>query len=136
MKKNLTVRYCVVQFSYWAAAMGAASFVTTYLLGKGLSSGLIGVLLAATGILVCLTQPFMASYADRSPKYILPQLILLLSGLCILCFVLQLIPGSIQLELHLIRSTACFPILVVCIRKLSTQPLLFSSQLFQLVGTA
>ena len=93
MKKNLTVRYCVVQFSYWAAAMGAASFVTTYLLEKGLSSGLIGVLLAATGILVCLTQPFMASYADRSPKYILPQLILLLSGLCILCFALQLIPG-------------------------------------------
>ena len=93
MKKNLTARYCIVQFSYWAAAMGAASFVTTYLLGKGLSSGLIGVLLAATGILVCLTQPFMASYADRSPKYILPQLILLLSGLCILCFVLQLIPG-------------------------------------------
>ena len=25
MKKNLTVRYCVVQFSYWAAAMGAAA---------------------------------------------------------------------------------------------------------------
>ena len=93
MKQNLTVRYSVVQFSYWAAAMGAASFVTTYLLERGLSSGLIGVLLAVSGILVCLTQPFMASYADRSPKYILPQLILLLSGLCILCFALQLIPG-------------------------------------------
>ena len=93
MKKNLTVRYCVLQFSYWAAAMGAASFATTYLLTKGLSSGLIGVLLAASGLLACLTQPFMASCADRSQKYILPQLILLLSGLCILCFVLQLVPG-------------------------------------------
>ena len=93
MGKNLTVRYSLVQFSYWAAAMGAASFVTTYLLDRGLPSGLIGVLLACSGILACLTQPFMASYADRSKKYILPQLILLLSGLCILCFALQLVPG-------------------------------------------
>lgn len=93
MGKNLTIRYSIVQFSYWAAAMGAASFVTTYLLSRGLHSGLIGVLLAFSGILVCLTQPFMASYADRSKKYILPQMILLLSGLCIVCFLLQLIPG-------------------------------------------
>lgn len=93
MGKNLTVRYCVVQFSYWAAAMGAASFVTTYLLDRGLSSGLIGVLLACSGILACLTQPVMASYADASRKYVLPQLILLLSGLCIVCFALQLMPG-------------------------------------------
>jgi len=93
MGNNLTVRYSITQFSYWAAAMGAASFATTYLLEKGLSSGLIGILLAASGLLACLTQPVMASYADRSKKYILPQLILLLSGLCIACFALQLIPG-------------------------------------------
>lgn len=93
MKKNLTIRYSVLQFSYWAAAMGAASFATTYLLERGLSSGLVGILLAASGLLACLTQPFMASYADRSKKYVLPQLILLLSGLCILCFSLQLISG-------------------------------------------
>lgn len=93
MKKNLTVRYSVLQFSYWAAAMGAASFATTYLLEKGLSSGLVGILLAASGLLACVTQPFMASYADRSKKYVLPQLMILLSGLCILCFALQLLPG-------------------------------------------
>lgn len=93
MKKNLTVRYSVLQFSYWAAAMGAASFATTYLLEKGLSSGLVGILLAASGLLACLTQPFMAAYADRAKKYVLPQLMVLLSCLCILCFALQLLPG-------------------------------------------
>ena len=93
MKQNLTIRYCVLQFSYWAAAMGAASFATTYLLDRGLSSGLVGILLAASGLLACLTQPFMASYADASKKYVLPQLILLLSSLCIACFALQLLPG-------------------------------------------
>ena len=93
MKKNLTVRYSIVQFSYWAAAMGAASFATTYLLERGLPSGLIGLLLAASGLLACLTQPFMASFVDRAQKYILPRMILLLSLLCIACFVLQLVPG-------------------------------------------
>ena len=46
MKRNLTARYSLTQFSYWASAMGAASFATTYLLDKGLGSGLIGLLLA------------------------------------------------------------------------------------------
>lgn len=93
MGKNLTVRYSITQFSYWAAAMGAASFATTYLLDKGLSAGLVGVLLALSGLLACLTSPFMASFADRSKKFILPQMMLALSALCILCFALQLLPG-------------------------------------------
>ena len=35
----------------------------------------------------------MASFADRSKKFILPQMMLALSALCILCFSLQLLPG-------------------------------------------
>lgn len=93
MKRNLTARYSLTQFSYWAAAMGAASFATTYLLDKGLSSGLIGVLLAASGLLSCVTSPIMASFADRAKKFILSQMMLALSALCILCFSLQLMPG-------------------------------------------
>ena len=93
MKKSLTVRYSIVQFSYWAAAMGAASFATTYLLDRGLNSGLIGMLMAGSGLLSCATSPIMASFADRARKCILPQMMLALSALCILCFSLQLLPG-------------------------------------------
>ena len=93
MKRNLTARYSLTQFSYWVAAMGAASFATTYLLDKGLGSGTIGLLIAASGLLSCVTSPIMASYADRSKKFILPQMMLVLSALCILCFSLQLLPG-------------------------------------------
>ena len=93
MKQNLTLRYALTQCFYWASAMGAASYATTVLLAKGLPSGLIGTLLAGSGILACLSQPFFASYADRSKKYILPQLMLLLSAVCIGCFSLQLVPG-------------------------------------------
>ena len=93
MKRNLTVRYSLTQFSYWAAAMGAASFATTVLLDKGLPSGLIGVMLAVSGILACVTSPVLASFADRSKTFILPQMMLGLSALCVLCFALQLLPG-------------------------------------------
>ena len=38
MKQNLTILYCVLQFSYWAAAMGA--------LVPNLIQGLSGVIIA------------------------------------------------------------------------------------------
>lgn len=93
MKKNLTVRYALTQCFFWASAMGAASYATTVLLEKGLSSSLIGILLAGSGILACLSQPFFASFADRSKKYVLPQIMLFLSAICVACFSAQLIPG-------------------------------------------
>ena len=117
MKRNLTVRYSITQFSYWAAAMGAASFATTYLLDRGLHSGLIGFLLAFSGILACLTNPVLAAYADRSKKYILPQLLIALATLCVVCFCLQLLPGlpvlaaGILYVLGLWSSDAMVPLL-------------------------
>lgn len=117
MGRNLTARYALTQFSYWAAAMGAASFATTYLLDAGLSAGLIGFLLAFSGILACLTNPVLAAFADRSQKYILPQLLLMLSALCVLCFSLQLLPGlpvlaaGILYVLGLWASDAIIPLL-------------------------
>ena len=92
MGKNFTFRYSVIQFFYSAVYCASGVFATTYLLGKGLSSGLAGTLLALAGILACLTQPLLASYADRSKKFILPWLMLALSGLCVLCFGMQLLP--------------------------------------------
>ena len=92
MNKNYTFRYCVIQFFYSAVYCASGVFATTYLLGKGLSSGVAGTLLALAGLLACLTQPFMASYADRSKKFILPWMMLALSGLCVLCFGMQLLP--------------------------------------------
>ena len=44
--KNLTPRYSLTQFTFWAAYSGTTSFATTYLLDQGLSSGTVGVLLA------------------------------------------------------------------------------------------
>lgn len=90
--RNLTLRYSATQFTYWAASSGAASFAATYLLAKGISSGTVGILLASAGLLSCLTQPFLASVADRAKRFALIKMLLAMSALCCLCFFAQLIP--------------------------------------------
>lgn len=91
--KNLTLRYGVTQLAYWAAYSGTASFAATYLLGRGLSSGIVGTLLAAGGLLSCASQPILASIADRSARFLLSKMLLWMSALCCGCFGMLLIPG-------------------------------------------
>ena len=90
---NLTYRYSVIQFTHWASSTGAAAFATTYLLNKGVSSGIVGSLLAIAGLCSCLSQPVLASFADRAEKFVLTRMLLIISALCSVCFVLQLLPG-------------------------------------------
>lgn len=115
--RSLTLRYSVTQFTYWAASTGAASFATIYLLDRGMPSGVIGTLLAISGIVSCICQPFLAAEADRSKEFVLKKMLLLISSLCVLCYVLQLIPeipllaaGGIYV-LSLCASDACVPLL-------------------------
>lgn len=93
MKKDLTLRYSITQIFYSAVYSGSTAFATTYLLGRGMAPGLAGSLLACAGLLACLTQPFMAAYADRAKTFVLPRIMVGISCLCVLCFALQLLPG-------------------------------------------
>lgn len=120
--KNLTLRYSLTQFAFWAAASGAASFSTTIMLERGLPSATVGALLAAAGLLACLTQPFLASLADRSKRFCLGKLLLAMSILCAACFSVQLLPkigapvGEICYALGLWVSDAMVPLLnALCI---------------------
>lgn len=91
--KNLTFRYSLTQFSFWAAATGASSFATVFLLQSGLSSGKIGTMLAVAGILSCIFQPLLASVLDRCAPSWLPKILIAFSFLCAGCFGILLIPG-------------------------------------------
>lgn len=84
--KNLTLRYSLHQGFYWAAAAGVLSFASTYLLSKGFSPAQVGVLLAVSSLLSCTSQPFIASIADRARNNILPRMVLILTGLCMISF--------------------------------------------------
>lgn len=91
--KNLTLRYGVTQFTYWAASSGIASFATTYLLGQGIPSGVVGGLLALAGLCSCLTQPLLAAFADRSQRFVVGKMLICLSLLCSGCIAIQLVPN-------------------------------------------
>ena len=107
--KNLTLRYGVTQFAFWAASSGLASFATTYLLRRGVSSGAVGVLLALAGLCSCITQPLLAAYADRSRHFVLIKMLVLLSLLCSGCILLQLVPG-----LSIAAASAAYALGVWC----------------------
>lgn len=85
MRKNLTVRYCLHQLTYFGATAGTVSFATAYLLAKGFPASAVGAILACSGLLSCAAQPVLASFADRSRKCILPRMIISLSIVSILC---------------------------------------------------
>ena len=93
MRSNLTARYSLHQFAYWAASAGIISFATTFLLEKGFPSSRVGLLMACASLLSGITQPTLASVADRAKRCILSPLIITLTGICTLCFALLLLDG-------------------------------------------
>lgn len=90
--KNLTLRYSLTQFTFWAASTGAASFAAAYLLKRGIPAGGVGTMLAAAGILSCFTQPILAGIADKSRRFLILKMLIGMSALCVLCFCVQLLP--------------------------------------------
>ena len=92
-KQNLTLRYSAMHFTHWAASTGAVSFATAYMIERGLSSSMAGFLLALSGLLSCISQPFLAAFADKTEKFILTRMLLVMSVVCCLAFAVQLVPG-------------------------------------------
>lgn len=90
---KLTLRYSITHFTHWAAGTAAVSFATLYLMNRGVSAGMAGTLLALSGLLSCISQPFLAAAADRAKKMIIVNMLIGMTQVCCLCFVLQLIPG-------------------------------------------
>ncbi|MBQ7800830.1 MAG: MFS transporter [Oscillospiraceae bacterium] len=86
MKKNLTLHFCLHEMVHFAASAGIVSFAATYLLGKGFPATLVGTILAGAGFLSCLTQPFLASLADRASGNALPAMMTALAVTSALCF--------------------------------------------------
>lgn len=104
--RNLTLRYGVTQFTYWAASSGAMAFATTYLLTKNVPAGTVGLVLALAGLLSCLTQPLLAALADRAERCILPQMLLAMSVFCCVCFAAQFIPNLPLTPLTILYAAA------------------------------
>lgn len=112
--RSLTLCYSVTQFTYWAASTGAASFATIYLLDRGMPSGVIGTLLAISGIVSCICQPFLAAGADRSKEFVLKKMLLLACSWrnlcqiwCTLDDIISSVISSAEYDLHRRFSKDC-----------------------------
>lgn len=64
-KMHLTARYGLIHGSYWMVFAAVSGYVSLYLLDLGFSSGDVGVLIAASGLLSAVCQPIAAAYADK-----------------------------------------------------------------------
>ena len=70
MKKTgfWTLRYALINISYFAAFCGVHAYTSVFLLDKGFSNTLIGIVLALANILSMLSQPLVAAAIDKPGK--------------------------------------------------------------------
>lgn len=97
MAKNLTFRYSVYQFLYFAITAGSGGFAASYLLDHGFSAAQAGTVLSLTNILSCLIQPLLGSLLDKAERFILPRLLSFMALAFSLCFVSLLLIGDNQI---------------------------------------
>lgn len=75
MKNLLNLSYGLVQGTYWMSYAVYFSFASVFLLARGYSNGMIGMILALGNILALIFQPFISDRADRLKRLPLTTLI-------------------------------------------------------------
>lgn len=91
--RSLTAKYALHQSFFWMAYCGVFSFAAAFLLAKGFTTAETGIILALANLLSCLLQPMVASFADRSARLSLTQIIALFTvGSAAALAVLHLVP--------------------------------------------
>ncbi len=98
---NHTVKYSFINASYWMLFCSIYGFVNFYLLQSGLISSEIGIVLAAGNILAFFLQPLVASFADRTDRYSLNQVIL---GILFILTIALAVLGFLTTQKFLIGS--------------------------------
>ncbi len=93
MKKNLTAHYALIQSVFWISGCCTLTYTTPFLRDKGFTNTEIGITLAIASCLTIIVQPFLASFADRTEKFGLKNLISVMLVLsAVLSGILMLMP--------------------------------------------
>ena len=71
----LNARFGFLQVAVWAGNCAIAGFATVYLLQHGFSYTLTGVLIACANLITVVLQPLMGSFADRTTRFTLKQIV-------------------------------------------------------------
>lgn len=76
--KQLTIKYSILQGTYWMTQCSIGSFAAVYLKAKGFTNVKIGLVMALAAVLSIILQPMIASFADKSKKISLRHLVIII----------------------------------------------------------
>lgn len=117
--KTLTIKFALLQGSYWMSFCAVYNFATVYLLSKSFSSKEVGVMLAAINIFAAVLQPLVANFADQTQRISLKNLVAVI--VLIILFITFILPAASNIFL----ATGIL-FFLICTLMVTIQPLINS----------
>ncbi len=98
LAKQLTIKYAFLQSAYWISQCTIYSYAAVYLQFKSFNNMQIGIVLALAAILSVIIQPVIAAFADKTKKFSLRHIVMVLMVIVfLLAFLLYILPDSFLL---------------------------------------
>ncbi len=95
LAKQLTIKYALLQSTYWISQCAIYSFAAVYLHSKNFNNIQVGTVLALAAILSIVLQPVIAAFADKTNKISLRYIVIALMVIVfLLAFLLYILPDS------------------------------------------
>lgn len=92
--KLRTFQYTIINVAYFAAYAGVHAYATVFLLDRGFSNTVIGIILALANILSVLMQPMAAGWIDKYEKFTNRKVAIACAAGCMLgCILLYFVKG-------------------------------------------
>lgn len=79
--KSINVRYSMLQGIYYVGFCAVIGYAAVYLGSIGMSSSLIGIVLAIANILTSIAQPVLGGFVDKS-NISMKKVLMIMFGLC------------------------------------------------------
>ena len=93
--KKRTAQYTIINMAYFAAYSGVHAYAAVFLLDRGFSNTMIGIILALANILSVLMQPVTAGWIDKYEKFTNRKVSIVSAFGCLLaCIVLYFAKGT------------------------------------------
>lgn len=101
--QSLDMRYACIHGFYWMTCCSMIGYASVFLLNKGFSNSVIGIVLALSNILAVVGQPAVASYMDKATKLTLRMMVsFVLVAIIVLSAVLLMVGNTSMLMLVLV----------------------------------
>lgn len=92
---SLDIKYSLTQVLYFGAFCGLMGYASVFLLDKGFSNSVIGVVLALVSFIAVFTQPAIASFADKNKHIELRRIIeVIMVAVVVLSILMYFLKGA------------------------------------------